>query len=518
MTERKTSFAKIAIVLVLIALSLTLIAMPALAKSKAKLSRTKLTLKAGTKATLTLKGYSGKAKWSVSGKKLVSIKTSGKKKHKAVIKAGKKSGTCYVKVKAGRKILKCKVKVTGSGKSSEEEFKEKELTGDATDISKDYVRGNASGKEADDAFKGAVNGTSLSMLKYLIKENAGKNVLISPDSILTAMAMVENGASGNTLSQMETAFGGIKRDDYMAYLSALNDRVAGSKEVRYNIANSIWYRDSSDFKLEVKDEFIQSNLDYFNSQLFTAPFTALSVADMNTWVYNKTRGMIPKIIERLNDDDVMVLINAICFEGDWVDPYIGADNGNFRKEDGTKQKAAMLNGTEFTLVKVGNALGFVKPYQGGDLAFLGIETPEGMTLDEFINSLSASDITEGYKNRRTENVKVLTKMPKFQYDFDASLVKMMQNLGITDAFGGAADFSGISNYPLAISEILHKTHIEVTEDGTKAAAATAVQVAKNSAPPQNIETYKVDLDHPFLYAIIDQETGIPLFIGIVREV
>ena len=206
------------------------------------------------------------------------------------------------------------------------------------------------------------------------------------------------------------------------------------------------------------------------------------------------------------------------FEGDWVDPYMGAKNENFRKEDGSKQKAAMLNGSESTFVKIGSAEGFVKPYQGGDLAFLGIETPEGMTLDEFINSLSASDFTEGYKNRKTENVKVRTKMPKFKYDFDASLVKMMQNLGITDAFGGAADFSGISDYPLAISEILHKTHIEVTEDGTKAAAATAVQVAKNSAPPQNIETYKVDLDHPFLYAIIDQKTGIPLFIGIVRNV
>lgn len=527
MSEKKSL--KISLILLItIAMLLLVLTAPAWAKSKAKLSKSKLTLKAGKTYTLKLKGYKGKAKWYVKGKKLVTIKTKGKKKHKAVIKAKSKAGTCYIKVKAGKKILKCKVtvkKVKRSSSPSEPDFKEKPLSGTAKDHTASFARTLPTKLQADDTFTKAYLDTSFKMLSFLNADESakGKNILISPDSILTCLAMTELGASGDTLNEMKTAFGGIDPDLYYRYLYTLNSRITGFKNIRYNIADSVWYRQGA---IRVKESFLQDNVNYFNSEIYEAPFNDVTVSDMNNWVYNKTRGMIPSIIDRLYEDTRLTLINAIAFEGQWAEPYNSTVSGTFKKEDGTQETAKLLKGVESTYVEINGAPGFVKSYscygQKGGIAFMGIETPEGKTVDQFISELSSDAFTSAYRDKLTttsgKTVSVTTKMPEFKYDYDTKLVNTMRELGMKLAFTESADFSSLTDDQIMIDDIIHKTHIELDKNGTKAAAATAVTAKAGSVPSQNVIRKSVDLTHPFVYAIIDTETGLPLFIGAVKTV
>ena len=498
----------------------SIMAVPAAAKSRPKLSKTKVTIKTGKSVTLKVSGTSEKAEWYVKGKKLVNIKTNGAKKHKAVIKAKKKAGICYVKVKVGKKTLTCRVKVTKSNKDTPKpEFKEKPLSGTSKDRTAEFAARSVDGKETDAEFKKAMTGASLELLKYLAanEEDKSRNILISPDSILTAMAMVENGASGNTLSQMETAFGGAAIDDFDAYLYTLNKRITSSKSVKYHLSDSIWYKEG---ELDPKEDFLRKNVDYFGSQIYEAPFSPDTVSDINNWVYNKTRGMIPEIIKKLDTETVMLLINAIAFEGRWAQEYYSTLKEPFTTDDGAAVSANMLKGIEDTFLTINGAKGFVKPYEGGEIAFLGLETPKGMTVDQFVESLTAEDFVKGYEQKVDKHGIVRTTMPEFKYDYDASLVKALMSMGITDAFdSGLADFSDIATLKpdesLSISDVIHKTHIELDKEGTKAAAVTAVIVDKASAMPTEPKE-EVNLNHPFVYAIIDVESGIPLFIGTVK--
>lgn len=491
-----------AIILIMItALLAASLSIPAYAKSKVKLSKSKLTITEGKSTTLKLSGTTAKATWTVSGRKLVTIKTSGKKRHKAVIKAKKgKSGNCVIKVKVGKKTLNCKVTV----KSAKDPEPKPE--------------------PEPDKFTNGVTDTSVSMLKYLCatEKDPNRNILISPDSILTAMAMAENGAENNTLAEMEKAFGNIPVEEFSESLSRLNGRLTESKAVKYHIANSIWYKDNED-DIKVNESFIQKNLEFFGAETFKAPFSNETIEQINAWVNENTKGMIKKIIDDFNKDTVMLLINAIAFEGEWADQYEEGNvkNQPFYNEDGTVQKKVdMLCGTEDTYIEVKGAEGFIKRYKGGEIAFMGLETPDGMTVDQFIQSLSGDDLIKGYYNRTNEYI-VKTRMPEFKYDYDASLVDSLYDLGIHDAFNSfTADFTGIApkEQPLVISDVLHKTHIELDRNGTKAAAVTAVVIEKASAAPEQKKEKTVDLDHPFVYAIIDTESGIPLFIGTVKTV
>lgn len=505
MTQNTCVLKRALILIISFALILTAVTVPAAAKSKVKLSKGKLTITSGKTAALKLSGTTAKANWSVSGEKLVAIKTSGKKRLKATIKAGKKTGVCYVKVKAGKKTLKCKVTV----KATKKPDPEPKPSPDPAPVTEDE--------------KKALVNTSLSMLKYLCANEKDKtrNVLISPDSILTAMAMVENGARNNTLKEMETAFG-MTIDDLDELMKKLNDRLTSSKSIKYHIANSIWYKDNEN-DIKVNEDFIKKNLDYFGAEIYKAPFSNETIKAINTWVSKNTDEMIPKIIDEFNEDTVMVLINAIAFQGEWADQYTDnqISDQSFYNEDSTVQnKVRMLFGTEHTYVNIGGANGFIKPYAGGEIAFLGLETPENMTVDQFIQKLSAEDFVKGY-SKRSGDYDVSTRMPEFKYDYDASLVDPLKSMGIMDAFNDfTADFSGITppEQPVVISDVLHKTHIELDKNGTKAAAATAVIIDKASAAPIQRQKIKVTLDHPFVYAIIDTQSGIPLFIGTVKTV
>ena len=491
--------------------------------AKPKLSKNTITLKVKKTATIKVKNANKKVKWSTTNKKIATIKkTKGKYRQTVTIKAGKKKGTCYIKAKIGNKTLKCKIKVkkTKTGTSTGPEERETEirpLSSTSVHLSGKY-KYEPSTAAASEGFITAAANFSIDLLKRTQANDQamGKtgNLLISPDSVMTALAMMENGANGSTLSEMEQMMGGsLSALQFNNYLSGLNYRLSSSKDVIYSIANSIWAKKGV---LTVKDEFLQTNKNLHNAEFYEAPFNNTTVTDMNNWVFNNTRNMIDKVIDRLESDVCLVVMNAIAFEGEWIEPFDGTFKAAFTDVNGAVKQVDMMGETEhMEYLKLSGGLGFVKYYKGRKTAFVGILPPEGMSSDEYIETLTGDAFISAWNTKTTGRVSI--KIPKFNYDYETSMVSTLENMGMQTAFTDFADFSGISDLEagspsIKIDDVIHKTHIEVDENGTKAAAVTAI-IAKESAAYPTEEIIEIHLTRPFVYAIVDVDTGLPLFIG-----
>ena len=502
---------------------------------KPKLTKKTLTLTVKKSKKLTVKNPGkNRVKWAVKGKKLVTIKASGKKKQKAVIKAGKKAGSCYVVVRVGKKKLVCKVRVKkkkaaavkpayplNPSQEEPDDFKEKSLSSQSRNETAKYSPDKVTVKEPDAGFSNAMADVSVRLLQEIMKKEGtgGRNILISPDSILTALSMAEQGAAGDTLSEMETVLGGESRiaaGDYCSYLAGLHSHLTASGALKYQIANSIWHKEGA---VLVKEPFLKDMVSYYGADVYAAPFDTSTVNDINAWAYNKTYGKIPSIINDLSPDARMVIMNAIYFKGLWAEPYTGTVSRTFTREDGNRKNVPMLEGTETTYVNVKGAEGFVKPYQGGAAAFMGILPPAGTSIDAFVKGLKGSDLMEAYAKRQTSLIKVHTRMPEFTYDYDVSLADPLRAMGMKKAFTDEADFSAMAAPSLCIDQVLHKTHIDLNKEGTEAAAVTAIIAKASAYIDPNEYTHKyVYLDRPFVYAIIDTRTGLPLFLGVVKGI
>lgn len=350
----------------------------------------------------------------------------------------------------------------------------------------------------------------------------GKNTLISPYSVLNAMAMTANGAEGNTLSQMESTFG-LNRDELNAFMRDYNAALPSDEKCRFHSANSIWFKDSEE--LVIERDFLQANADYYGAGAYKSPFNDTTVKDINNWVSLNTDGMIKNILDEIPDDAAAYLVNALSFDAEWSSVYDKdriEKNKDFTKEDGTKQKTELMYSTESGYLSDESASGFLKPYKGGKYAFAALLPNKGVTVSEYISTLTGEHLRDMLQN--TESAKVYAAIPKFKTEYNIEMKDALSDLGITDAFDfNKSDFSamGHSTNPdenLFISRVLHKTYIEVDEKGTKAGAAAMVEMRFGSAAPsEEIKSYTVHLDRPFVYMIFDTENNIPVFIGTVMD-
>ncbi|MBR1598882.1 MAG: serpin family protein [Lachnospiraceae bacterium] len=373
---------------------------------------------------------------------------------------------------------------------------------------------------------GALSSSSFKILDTVMDgESADKNVLISPVSILYAFGMAENGAKGATRSQLEAVVnGGVKSSELNKVLAATRRQMIKDKNVSWNIANSVWYRKRKDVK--VKKAFLKKVKAYYGAEVYRAPFNAGTVKDVNAWVKKNTKKMIPKIIKKIDSTDVMYLINAMAFEGEWATQFTDKQvlkEQDFTNIDGSISKVTMLTGGESRYFELNGAYGFKKNYKGGKYSFVGIDVPEGVTTSDYVKQLSedGSAFVSALGNMKSAIVTV--KFPEYKLDYDVEMSGALKKLGAVDAFDGdKADLYNMfekdkgSNY--YFSAVYHKTHIEVDKKGTKAAAATAIVVSKTtSVVTDNLAKIEITLDHPFVYAIVDNTTNIPVFVGVVNR-
>ena len=363
----------------------------------------------------------------------------------------------------------------------------------------------------------AVTDFALSLLR---EERSGSvSVLLSPVSILNALGMVANGASGTTLKQIETATG--------MSLHQLNDFLytyrmslpADSKTCKAALANSAWLRDT----FRVEDAFLRSCVNYYSAEVYRSAFDGGLVTDLNRWVSKKTDGMISDLLEKEPGAHTMLyLVNAACFDAKWETPYTKENvrtDGIFTAASGKRQTADYLDSHETIYLSGNNVSGFLKPYDGGKYAFVALVPDEGVTLADYLRNLTGEHLYQLITDHHYADVQA--SIPKFTARSELELEEPLRAAGISDLFDvSAADLRGLGSAPsgntLYVNSVLHKTYLELDENGTKAAAATSLDVNAGAAPPsEDVKT--VTLDRPFLYMVVDTHACVPLFMGTVTS-
>lgn len=386
----------------------------------------------------------------------------------------------------------------------------------AADLTADVEREAVTGNEPDDTFIDSQMEFYVELFKNTVAYSEKENVLVSPLSVMLALSMTANGTDGDTRDEMENVLAGgmdIEKLNQYMYTYANSVTPDGSDELK--IANSIWIRDG----LSVKKEFLQTSVNYFKASVFQTEFNDKALDDINNWVKVNTDGMIDKIIEQHGEDAVMYLINAVAFNSEWEEKYESTDiyDGYFTSYDKERKQVEMMSSSEYIYLEDENTTGFVKDYKDGNYSFVALLPDKSVDIFKYIEEFSA-DKYEKLMNNATECT-VLADMPKFSYEYETSMVDILKKMSMEKCFDEKyAEFSNLSEssgYDLYIGEVIHKAFIEVDANGTKAGAATSVEIEKESAP---ISENQVRLNRPFVYMIIDNATKLPIFIGVAMDI
>lgn len=408
--------------------------------------------------------------------------------------------------------------------SESEASSETEQTESASENNKEPVSSSAERTEGDtkgeQSFTSGAADFSAELFRQTAAEDisSGKNAFMSPESVLFALGMTANGAQGDTLAEMESVLGVQDIQSLNENLSALKLKANKSEYIDFSIANSLWVK--NDETITLNDNFADTVKESFGADVFFEPFDNATKDSINGWVNENTNEMIPSILDDIHKDDVAYLINAIAFEANWAEQYTEHqidEEGVFTSADGKTQTCTMLVGREDQYLHDDKAEGFLKYYEGYDYAFMAILPNKEIFVSDYLDTMTGESLSAFYNSK--ENGDVYTKIPEFSYDYKAELSEPLIAMGMEKAFTSEADFSAMAQTDtdvLYISEVIHKAHIELDRNGTKAAAATLVAMNKATAAPVEKEEHYVYLDRPFLYAIVDCESGLPVFLGAVN--
>jgi len=386
----------------------------------------------------------------------------------------------------------------------------------AQDLTVGVTVQQVAGKTVDDTFISASANFAVELFKKTVKQ--GENSLISPLSVMLSLAMTANGADLQTKAEMETLLGGdIPLEELNEYLYTYIKNLPSEEKYKLEIANSIWFND--DGSLEVNPDFLKANANYYDAAAYLAPFNGKTLTDINNWVSEKTDGMIGNDLDQLDPNMAFCLINAMAFDAKWETKYDSKDvnEDEFYAFDGTEQNVEMMSSEEEYYLDDGKAIGFIKNYKNRKYSFAALLPNKGVSIDDYIASLTGYGLLTTLEN--AEECSVEAKMPKFTGDYSVKMNDALKALGMPTAFDSKkADFSKLSvskTRNMYLSEVLQKTHIEVDENGTK-----VVTITFDFLPTTGITSYDhtVILDRPFVYAIVDNATNLPIFIGTVLSV
>jgi len=365
----------------------------------------------------------------------------------------------------------------------------------------------------------ASNAFGFDLFQQLRRQEMNKNVFFSPLSVTVALAMTYNGAAGETKNAMARALKieGMNNDELnRASADLLKTLKSSDPKIELDIANSLWARAGMRFK----EDFLARNRQFYGAEISTLDFNSpQSAATINQWVSASTKGKISQIIDKIEPQQVMFLINAVYFKGQWQKRFEKALTSEqpFHLLGGQKKPVQMMTQSGNYLYHRGNKFQAVSlPYGKGGVSLYLFLPDEGSSLDEFLKGFSFQKWEELIKNFRDTPGEV--KLPRFKLDYEKTLNDPLKAVGMGVAFNQReADFSGIRpERDLYISQVKHKAVVEVNEEGTEAAAATSVGIAITSVREPR-EPFSFVADRPFLMAIRDSRTGAILFMGAVME-
>jgi len=358
------------------------------------------------------------------------------------------------------------------------------------------------------------------LMQYAAAQEA-ENPVLSPLSAYLCLAMLMPGANENTKAEFEKILGA----DW-DYVSALAADIAAQLEktggsTKLDLANSIW---TDDDKAVIEEEWLKTVKAYFGPDIYSADLPSDgALKAINKWVNDKTNGMIPKLHdENYDKDTIMVLLNALYMKAEWA-PKFDAESTydrEFTKADGSAVTVPFMNMYEAyeSYIKTEDAEGIMLPYDDGRLAFIALKPGSGDARG-YASSLTGAKLKELIAAAKADTF-VTVNMPKFSTGYSVYLTDALKAMGMTDAFDPfLADLSGAGrgvDGPLYISYVFQRVKVDVDEEGTEAAAVTEIATAEGCALPAD-EPIVLTFDKPFVYAIVDTETGVPLFAGVMEN-
>lgn len=357
----------------------------------------------------------------------------------------------------------------------------------------------------------ANNNFGFNLFKNLIKKSPNNNIFISPISINLALELAYNGANGETQKAMAKVLGleGIDLDTVNQSNSVLINRYLGiDNKVQIAIANSIWANKGITLNLD----FVRRTEELYNARIRNLDFShPLAVKAINGWISDETNAKISRIVERVNNGAIFYLINALYFKGVWTK--------EFNKNNTADREFYLINGKK-KMIPMMSQTSVVKYYQGKDFEAISLPYGSGKVsmyiflpnvnsnLSKFINNLNVNNWEKWMSNFSEKELTVV--LPKFKVNYDIILNDTLKELGMEIAFGSEADFSGLCKEKVFIDEVKHKTIMEVNEEGTEAASVTSVEMKMNGTP-------KFVINRPFFCAIVDNTTGLILFVCYVID-
>ena len=343
------------------------------------------------------------------------------------------------------------------------------------------------------------------------------NYLISPYSIYVALSMLRDGGNNNTSKEVSELIG--------------TDKAQLLNNESVHIANAIFLKD--EYKDAVENSYVDGLKNNYKAQLLIDKFDTPAV--INNWVDKETSGMIKKVMDDIDKDFVLGLANAIAIDVKWEQQFMcGVTRSQeFTKKDGSKKNVEMMHNTyEYgaNYIESDKAKGIIIPYkEETNLEYIAIKPNDN--LNDYINNFSMDELSKLEENKKSagNSLHINLALPRYTYDFELkSFMKNLQSMGINDAFSKYdADFTNIitranmDKYNMAnlyVNQAIHKSHIELNEAGTKAAAVTFFGFAKATAVQEpHYDTINIEFDKSFMYIIRDKNTKEILFIGVVDE-
>ena len=359
------------------------------------------------------------------------------------------------------------------------------------------------------------NTFAFNLLKTTYEKESASNIFVSPLSVSMALSMTVNGAKGETAEEMLQA---MSINNYS--VSQINDYNKTLREALLNvdpstqigIANSIWSRK----ELTVVDNFITTTRNFYTAEFNKEDFTnQQTVEKINNWCSNATNGKIPVIIQTISSDAAMFLINAVYFKGIWQSKFDKSETANKLFAGETQQKTVkmMRQNEDFAVASTQNGRYLHLPYGNGAFTMVIMLPDDGKSTDDLLAELNANS----WKNLIFRTMDVNLELPRFKIECKYELEKnVLPAMGMNIPFTPSADFSGITPAGICISQVLHKTYINVDEEGTEAAAVTSVGMNFTSAGPSQPTDFFVD--KPFVFVIQENSTGVILFAGKIGDI
>lgn len=358
-----------------------------------------------------------------------------------------------------------------------------------------------------------------------VNKNKTDNYLISPYSIELALNLLKEGASGATLDELEKVIGTRNIADV-----TVKDKI--------NVANAAFIKNK--YKNDIELDFEKNIKAKYNSEILYDEFTTPKV--INDWVNKNTNGMIDKVVDQVSPDFSLGLANALAIDVDWDNPFecINTTSQEFTKQDGSKINVEMMHKSleykGYKYLENKNATGVIMPYQKyvsyttdfrseedyektDNLEFIGI-LPKN-DINSYIDKLTKEELDnlENTAKEANENFEIKLALPRFKYDYELDNFKqVLKDMGIKLIFDAErADFTKIiKTTHIYVDEAIHKTHIDLNEKGTKAAAVTYFGFKANGLIMEK-NSIDITFDKPFIYIIRDKNTKELLFFGVVYE-